>query len=148
MKKLNAGQKILDDLDIGKEEGKELSEEEFLKDLMWVYQKWGGRNKLLNLVRSDEKVRKDFLKTFFALQNKIIETKEKAKGKGSEASKGKLLIFKNLYNEDQVVDGTENLMNILDPGVGIKAEKKQATIFDAPMREEVDDDEIVEDDNA
>lgn len=151
MKKFNNGQKLLNDLSENIEEGierpEDISEEAFLKDLMWVYQKWGGRTKLLNLVRQDEKVRKDFLKTFFALQNKIIESKERNRGKGGD-NKGKLLIFKNLYAEDKVIDGA-GLLNILDPGMGVRAEKKQADLFEAPMREQFDDDDdIIEDDNA
>lgn len=52
----------------------------FKKDLLYVYKKWGGKQKMLSEVKEDKDLRKNFLKTLLQLHLKEMDIELKKKG--------------------------------------------------------------------
>jgi hypothetical protein len=64
----------------------------FKKDLLYVYKKWGGKQKMLEEIRDDKDLRKTFLKTLLQLHIKDMELELKRKGVTPDGQ-GKNFIF-------------------------------------------------------
>lgn len=86
--------KVMDEGSIGQRMGelegdvkiKSLTEDGFIKDLLWVYSEWGGRNQLLKEVQNDAQVRREFVQLLLRMEFKKTEMREK------KAAQGKLTV--------------------------------------------------------
>jgi len=74
---------------------------DFLKDLLWIYKQWGGRAQLLLEVRTDPDIRKLVLTTLLksgALSPAAKRAAENKDGKGAVQKRGFLLVMKGLHD--------------------------------------------------
>jgi hypothetical protein len=72
-----------------------------LGDLMWIYRKWGGKEKLLEKIEMDKDIQKAFVRELLALEKRAVDTRAKLEDAGSKGKAGgmKKAVFtiKGLY---------------------------------------------------
>jgi hypothetical protein len=72
-----------------------------LGDLMWIYRKWGGKEKLLEKIELDKDIQKAFVRELLALEKRAVDTRAKLEDAGSKGKAGgmKKAVFtiKGLY---------------------------------------------------
>jgi hypothetical protein len=72
-----------------------------LGDLMWIYHKWGGKERLLEKIELDKDITKAFVRELLALEKRAVDTRAKLEDAGSKGKAGgmKKAVFtiKGLY---------------------------------------------------
>lgn len=115
-------------------------DDNLMGDLLWVYQKLGGKNQLLSMLQTDPKARKDFLKLMLD-----YESKKLMQNRGGGGGKGKLLVLRGLYDEEQTIGKQAKSLNkILDP-MSEKGEEEKKIVEDYiyEVDEVIVDEEVV-----
>lgn len=117
-----------------------ISEDGFIRDLLWVYDQWGGRNQLLKEVQEDSQVRREFVQLLLRMEFKKTEIREKKAAQGKlPAVRGKVM---HSQASDSGSDGGSSKKSFLFlmKGLDSKDEEKKAKALDdqiSPHNEDV-----------
>lgn len=126
--------KVMDEGSIGQRMGelegdvkiKSLTEDGFIKDLLWVYSEWGGRNQLLKEVQNDAQVRREFVQLLLRMEFKKTEMREKKAAQGKlPAVRGKVM-----HSQAQNQEGNKRSFLFLMKGLDSKDEAVKAKSLD------------------
>lgn len=141
---------FMGDINYDEEVAKIMGDSKFLDDLIWVYRKWGGKEKMLKDIKDDQRMRKHFLKSIMSLEVKKMDLlvkraapntggKAGVNGIGGGGNKGNFFfILKGLDKEDDVIEGVKGgkidpkeLRQILDADPGeVPEEEMKVLDFD------------------
>jgi len=106
----------------------------FMQDLLWVYNKLGGKKTLLKRAQRDKNVRNQVFQTLLRMETKKQENESKrSTGKDGKQKRGLLLVMKGLEDDQKGLKigdgkiGRKDVQGIIDPGSDLNEEGIQDT---------------------
>jgi hypothetical protein len=104
----------------------------FMQDLLWVYNKLGGKKTLLKRAQRDKNVRNQVFQTLLRMETKKQENEGRQKlGKNGKEKRGLLLVMKGLEDDQKGIkigDGKisrKDVLGIIEPGSDLNEEGVQ-----------------------
>jgi hypothetical protein len=106
----------------------------FMQDLLWVYNKLGGKKTLLKRAQRDKNVRNQVFQTLLRMETKKQENEGKQRlGKNGKEKRGLLLVMKGLEDDQKGIKigegkvSRKDVMGIIEPGSDMNEEGVQDT---------------------
>jgi hypothetical protein len=121
----------LEDLDI-EDIPEDQQTNNFMQDLLWVYNKLGGKKTLLKRAQRDKNVRNQVFQTLLRMETKKQENEGRQKlGKNGKEKRGLLLVMKGLEDDHKGIKigegkiSRKDVMGIIEPGSDLNEEGVQ-----------------------
>jgi hypothetical protein len=128
-------QELLEDLDIEDvpiDAPEDTETNNFMQDLLWVYNKLGGKKTLLKRAQRDKNVRNQVFQTLLRMETKKQENEgRRSLGKNGKEKRGLLLVMKGLEDDQKGIKigegkiSRKDVMGIIEPGSDLNEEGVQ-----------------------